>query len=308
MAKFDIKSYIKNVVKSTGYIMTDVAKETNPIVTDFINTNSDTIKDMYSFVKDFKRNVGQKKEALADNEYAQLAKDTVHNFFDDIKTGKFYNVERSKGAEDELMRSMMGDDFNMDFDTDDWDFEDESSGFGNLDEEKSDSLTSSDMDVIGGKITDGISKSNILSADYIVKSSRANTKKVIANNEVLFGRVNTSISAVNASIASLGKAIIPALSTHVDNSSKFYAKTTEQLTEMNEYIKKIYEILDKNVDIKEKEKKARKASTFADSVNYNGVVNLSGWGKSIKKNIESQLGMVTMLTSMIQSFGGQEVW
>ena len=304
MAKFDIKSYIKNVVKSTGYIMTDVAKETNPIVTDFINTNSDTIKDMYSFVKDFKRNVGQKKEALADNEYAQLAKDTVHNFFDDIKTGKFYNVERSKGAEDELMRSMMGDDFNMDFDTDDWDFEDDSSGFGNLDEEKSDSLTSSDMDVIGGKITDGISKSNILSADYIVKSSRANTKKVIANNEVLFGRVNTSISAVNASIASLGKAIIPALSTHVDNSSKFYAKTTEQLTEMNAYIKKIYEILDKNIDIKEKEKKARKSSTFADSVNYNGVINLSGWGKSIKKNIESQLGMVTMLTSMIQSFGG----
>ena len=132
MAKFDIKSYIKNVVKSTGYIMTDVAKETNPIVTDFINTNSDTIKDMYSFVKDFKRNVGQKKEALADNEYAQLAKDTVHNFFDDIKTGKFYNVERSKSAEDELMRSMMGDDFNMDFDTDDWDFDENSSssGFG----------------------------------------------------------------------------------------------------------------------------------------------------------------------------------
>ena len=245
MAKFDIKSYIKNVVKSTGYIMTDVAKETNPIVTDFINTNSDTIKDMYSFVKDFKRNVGQKKEALADNEYAQLAKDTVHNFFDDIKTGKFYNVERSKSAEDELMRSMMGDDFNMDFDTDDWDFDENSSssGFGDLDENNSsDSLSSSDMDIIGGKITEGISKSNILSADYVVKASRANTKKVIANNEVLFGRVNTSISAVNASIASLGKAIIPALSTHVDNSSKFYAKTTEQLTEMNEYIKKIYEI------------------------------------------------------------------
>ena len=307
MAKFDIKSYIKNVVKSTGYIMTDVAKETNPIVTDFINTNSDTIKDMYSFVKDFKRNVGQKKEALADNEYAQLAKDTVHNFFDDIKTGKFYNVERSKSAEDELMRSMMGDDFNMDFDTDDWDFDENSSssGFGDLDENNSsDSLSSSDMDIIGGKITEGISKSNILSADYVVKASRANTKKVIANNEVLFGRVNTSISAVNASIASLGKAIIPALSTHVDNSSKFYAKTTEQLTEMNEYIKKIYEILDKNVDIKEKEKKARKASTFADSVGYSGIVNLSGWGKSIKKNIESQLGALTMVTSMLQAFGG----
>ena len=307
MAKFDIKSYIKNVVKSTGYIMTDVAKETNPIVTDFINTNSDTIKDMYSFVKDFKRNVGQKKEALADNEYAQLAKDTVHNFFDDIKTGKFYNVERSKSAEDELMRSMMGDDFNMDFDTDDWDFDENSSssGFGDLDENNSsDSLSSSDMDIIGGKITEGISKSNILSADYVVKASRANTKKVIANNEILFGKVNTSISAVNASIASLGKAIIPALSTHVDNSSKFYAKTTEQLTEMNEYIKKIYEILDKNVDIKEKEKKARKASTFADSVGYSGIVNLSGWGKSIKKNIESQLGALTMVTSMLQAFGG----
>ena len=60
MARFDPKTYAKNVLRSAGYITVESIKGVNPTLTSYITETASSAKEMYDFAKDFKRNIRNK--------------------------------------------------------------------------------------------------------------------------------------------------------------------------------------------------------------------------------------------------------
>ena len=103
MARFDPKSYAKNVLRSAGYITVESVKGVNPTLTSYLTETANASKEMYDFVKDFRR---KSKDKMNDASGSLLKEVNKHkrNILDDIRTGKFYNPEREKKALDEYMK------------------------------------------------------------------------------------------------------------------------------------------------------------------------------------------------------------
>lgn len=286
--KTSINSYVKNATKSVAYITVEALKEVNPVISDFAETNADAVKEIYQLARNHKKVIRSGKEALADNEYMKIAKETASNFMDDLRTGKFYNVDREKATDQTLFEGFgMGD-----FDFDDSDF--------NWDEDEDDELTTSSMDKIGEKISQSTGKAAIASADYIVKSSRADSKANRAHNDILFGQLNTGLVAINTTIAALGKDLLPSATGHFENSSKFYEFMTQETAKQTAYLEKIYNIMEDRFVPKEKSYK-KKANPWYDIFGNGDSLDLAEYGKYIKNNVKDTMSLFTTMASMFEA-------
>ena len=286
MSTFNPVQYVKNVTRSVGYVAKESLKELNPTIAEFADTNNDTIREMYSAARDFKKNAKSGAQRLAESEYVKIGKETMLNFFDDLRTGNFYNKERSESS----AAAAAG----LNFD-DDWDIDAEVN-FGE-DDDNSDTLTMSGMDEIGSKISQANAKATILSADYIVKANKATTKSMMAHNEMMFGKVQTSIAGINSTIASIGQSSLKAASAHYENSTKFYDFMTKQTAEQTGYMKQIYELLNARFNPKKTERSFGK-NAYRDIVGYNGTPDLAAWGKNIKSNFDDMMSLYTSIGGM----------
>ena len=288
MSTFNPVQYVRNVTRSVGYVAKESLKELNPTIAEFADTNNDTIREMYSAARDFKKTAKSGAQRLAESEYAKVGKEAITNFFDDLRSGNFYNKER----EDAAGVAALG----LNFD-DDWDI-DEEVNFGE-DEEPSDSLTMSGMDTIGDKIAQANAKATILSADYIVKANKATTKSLIAHNEMMFGKLQNSIVGVNSTIASIGQTSLKAATSHYENSTKFYDFMTKQTAEQTGYIKQIYELLDSRFNPK-KTAKPSGMNAYQSVMGFSGIPDIAAWGKNIKNNFNDMaslyMGMGSLFT------------
>lgn len=296
MAAFNLKQYVKNVSRSAGYVITETAKELNPTIAEFAETNGDALKEMYSAVRDYKKILREGKEAVANSEYRQIAKETVSNFLDDLKTGNFYNKERVKKNE-------MSFGFDTgDFDFDDWNNIDENWGEGSSDD---DSLTFGAMDTIGQKMSMASGKAAMASADYVVKAGRANTKTILAHTDLMFGKVNTSLSVINSTIASVGKASVESAATHYNNSTKFYTTATEELAKQTGYLTQIYDLLKDRFTPKEKQSSQLK-NRYGSVVSYDGIPDVKEYMGLVKENLREStwISAATSILGTLSAFEG----
>lgn len=288
---FNAKAYVKNATRSIAYVATQTIKETNPYISDFAETNSDVFKEMYSAVRDYKKHMRLGKQAIADSEYMKIAKETVTNILDDLKTGNFYNKERSDHLEKGALGLDIGDDWDMNLDDIDIDFGDDD-----------DSLTFSGMDDIGEKIVKGTGQTTLRAADYIVKSNRATSKGILAQNELLFGKLNNSLYGINSTIASLGKSIMEPMSTHFQNSTTFYENNTKMMAEQTGYLKQIYEMMNTRFNPPKREA-AKMKNKYSDVFGYGGVPDLREYAKVVKGNFEESMSLFTSILGMLNMDG-----
>lgn len=293
-ANFNITTYVKNATRSLGYVAMDTIKDVNPVIADFADTNTDALKEMYNAVKDFKKTARQSKQSIANSEYTKIAKETVGNFLDDLKTGNFYNTERQNRAESSMMSSM-----GFDLDDDDWDMNFDDTDF---DDNSSDDLTASTMDSIGQKIAQASGKAAIQSADYVVRANRATNKALMAQNEVLFGKLYSGLAGVNTTIASIGKSLIPAASTHFENSSKFYDFTSKELTKQTGYLEQIYGLMNARFN-PPKQTSSRQRSRYGSAVTSTGMIDIAAYGDIVKENFKQMTDLVTSMASMLNMGG-----
>lgn len=298
MAKFNPKSYAKNVMRSAGYIGVETIKGVNPSLTSFISDSSSTIKDMYSTAKELRRgDTTILKKIFGDNE--ELLKNvekTKHNILDDIRTGKFYNPEREKKSIDAYMKNEMGFDFNfddMDFDIDENYGEDKSSssgdGFGSL-----------------SKVQQMVTAA---STDEITRNASKNTSTSISANAKLFGQVNNSLTIINSSILAFHQDLATPLNNHIINSSNFYQAATEQLANQTAILEHMNNILSERFEPKKNGFGNSSTSTW-DEVMGDGLPNLSNLASHAKKAIKSSdLGLMGSMfgpdmISMLAEAGG----
>lgn len=293
---FNMKDYIRNATRSIGFVVGQSLKDMNPAIAEFKETNSEIIKEMYSAVVNYKKNESLNKLGALKDEYKSIATDTVRNFFDDLKTGKFYNEDRVKQSQDKQTNAMMG------LGDDDWDFD-----FDDIDEigdnKDQDPLTGDRMDHIGGKISSAVSTAAMRSADFIVKSNNVNFSQMMAHNESLFGRLNNSLLGVHNAIMATSKASTEAAINHYDNSTKFYDYMTKQSAEQTGYLKQIYELLNNRFNPTVKDIKSKKL-TISDIIGANGTPDLARYFEHVKSNVKNSMSMITSISDMFGSMGG----
>ena len=293
----NITQYVKNVTKSAGYILFDTVKDLNPSLSEFYENNNQVIKDVVSQAKNIRKILRDGKDAVADNEYSIVARDTVHNFLDDLKTGNFYNRDRKEDYDKKAMEA-------MGFSLDDWDMSspvDENHGEGSpTPNEIADQnmLTADKMDAIGQKISQATGRASIGSADYIVKSSRATFNKLFAQNEKLFAGLNNNIAGLNNNLSVVGKNIIDPLNKHIVNSAKFYQVMTEQTSKQTALLENINNLLTERYGEKKKDKKVSKLG-YDDVVGSNGTLRIEAYVDLVKANFASMTELITGMASMM---------
>ena len=114
-----IATYTKNVAKSIGYSVIDEIKNSNPAIKAFGENNADVMKSTYHAITHMKQTVSLLSQSILDSKAGALGKQAVSNIKEDLKTGKFYNMERKQKSESAVASSWMS----VDGDEDDFDFE-----------------------------------------------------------------------------------------------------------------------------------------------------------------------------------------
>ena len=115
--------YMRNVGKSFGYAFAETFKTNNPTVTAMFGQTKDFSGKLYSGIKDFKSNFKDFTTTGFGKDVKDITKEGFSNVLSDLKSGKWYNTERSE----KLMAESMGMDFESfdDFGDFDFDFDDE---------------------------------------------------------------------------------------------------------------------------------------------------------------------------------------
>ena len=286
-------------------------KSYNPTTAAFADSAKEFGSDLYRSIKDFKENkadietekglTGQLKSGLFE---------IKSNLIEDIKTGNFYNKQRVKQSEDAMMGAMFGEDFNDGFEDFDFEFEDDESfddaGNDNSDIEETASLISSSnkelagaIDVVSQKNAGAISMATVESADYIVQAGKQNSKAIYSLANRGFNQVSTGLAAVNSNISNLVKLGEP-LTTHMQNASVFYTKSTENQEKALQLLEKI---ANNTAPLEDKKNYGSSAKNTIDSLLTDGALDIGAYFDMVKENTKS---MTDMAKGMLDIVGGVE--
>lgn len=302
MAMTRIDQYVKNLVRSTVFTAADVVKsDLAPDTVEFIQANKQVFTTTYSLLKNPKAGFKKSVEAIQDSKIYKALDYGLKNTLEDLRTGNFYNVERKDRDEARLAgmdASNMGDlsEFGID---DNW----EKNLGNNTKPERSNVITSGDEAVINA-VEGSISASTsanvnaiIGSADAMVKTSRANTAMLYAQNEKLFGAIHKDIMGIGSMMNEASKIQTAAMQNIDKNSSTYYTQSIKLDTERNAILKEMLEMqreMYKTSAAKEKAEKDKQSSKKKlrwSDVQYNGMVDLGNYSKLVNNNIKNLTSM-----------------
>ena len=293
-------TYVKNVGKSFGYAAIEAVSSRNQFLSD-TKENMDSIKDLYSEIKDF---ASSPMDKIKNNQklmsYSSDLKDGYKNLISDIKTGNLYNKSRS----DEVFSKALGLDFDFDSMFDDIDLD---ADLKDLESTTATTITDSTdreivaMDTVGSAVATAVSSATARSAEYIVGANAESTRMLMEQNRHLFNTVSTGLIGVNKTLGEIHKLSQP-LTDHMKNSVTFYTKSTENQEKM---IKLLEQIADQTKPPEVKKTSGRSADNgISNFITSGGSLNISGMKSMLKKNAKnayesSMLGMILGMSDMM---------
>ena len=293
-------TYVKNVGKSFGYAAIEAIGSKSSFLSDS-NDNADTIKSLYSDIKDF---ASSPMDKIKNNQkvmsYSNDLKEGYKNLISDIKTGNLYNKSRS----DEVFSKALGLDFDFDSMFDDIDLE------GDLEDiSKATASTITDstdreivaMDTVGSAVATAVSSATARSAEYIVGANAESTRLLMEQNRHLFNTVSTGLIGINKSLGDLQKLGQP-LTDHMKNSVTFYTKSTEN---QEKIITLLTQIADQTKPLDAKKASGGKSASLESFLTASGAINLSGAKSLLKKNAKNALesSIFGMMIGMMDMMG-----
>ena len=308
-----VSSYIKNVGKSFGYALGDTLEEYNPVLKNIHKQVKDTKEEIYDNIKEFKAPLTDKVNSV----YATVKKEsnTVwKNFKSDVKTGKFYNKERASSNDDAMMKALGFDmdEFNLDFD-DNWD------DFGDEDDFNDDVSSKIEvnsgvqntkaiigsMDTVGASIANTVAGTTVESAAFLAENSNQNTKALYSLNQKGFNTMSTALLSVNNTIASFAQIGEP-LTTHMQNSSVFFTKTTETLNQMNQTLQQIAKNTTPAKDNSNNNYRSA-TGTLSDILDSDGVIDVSSYIDMVKNNFSDYKDIADMAVGAVKAQKGKQI-
>lgn len=287
-------SYAKNVGKSISYSVIDQIKESNPVITGFVNTNKDTIKSVYNAIAHVDKTYGSITQELMDSKYGELGAHALQYVKEDLRTGKWYNLERKKKTDDAAMEaSGWGED------DDDFGFEAMANGdypFGEDDDESLESM----VDLVGQKSSKAISEAIVQSTEQSI-NVQANLAKASADQQqAIYANLHAGMGTINENIGKLIEIANGPMTTHMENSKTFYESESSLSKERNDILKGI---LDIQKSIYRREEKAQNSKiTMYSIMDENGMPDLDLYFERVMKNInDNSGGMMDMVKEYVEN-------
>ncbi len=289
-------TYIANIGKSVAYASVDQIKKSSPAIKEFAEQNAELGKIAYQSVADFKGTQKRIADYITKTKVAEAAVVYKKALFEDLKSGKFYNRERIDQMETRSAGSFLSMDDDDPFANLESDFGD-GSGSSDLDDTFSswdnigddDLFMADNIDNVGSKVTQGVAMATARSAEYSVNAAKENTNILTKHSEMMFNKVNMSMSAMNSNISSLITFNDEVMKTHVENSRNFFDHATTKLDEIADYAKKIYDnqntLYQSNTSNKSKNKIG-----YGDIVGSEGTVDLKQYINKVKQNVANSSG------------------
>lgn len=293
-----VASYIKNMGKSVTYAAIDEVKKNAESSANFVETNKDLFKSIYSAGKNYKKTVSHGRLAIRNSKIFEAADAGIKATLEDIKTGNFYNTKRIDEFNTKAAGSLLSDDefedFDMDFsfDDEDFDFEDDSDSGSSTPP-----ITKGDV-YVGSAVSRATQMSAELTANtiaktgkFIVDANKASTAILLSQNAELMAGVRTSISGVHNSINDIYKFATSTIQTHAENSKTFFEQNTNMMQEQTAILK---EMLEMQRELYKKEDSKSSSSggtiTYDDVVDAYGMPDLKEYAKIIRQNIKKASG------------------
>ena len=276
-----VSSYVKNIGKSLGFTAIDVLKENAEGISEFLESSEDVMKNMYSSVTGFKKNMKSVDKESKAGQIFEALDFGLKSIKDSIKTGDFY----AKAKEDSVAERALGldDDMGMDFSFDD---DDEPSSSGS-----------------SGSLADSFDKAIGAAANAQTLATKEGTALVIESNKVHtkvmmgeFNKINASIGSLYNAVSTTNQFLTGPMQAHLENSKLYYETTTKLLQEQAAMTK---ELLEMQRNLYSKKRDEYRESALDKSMKYNGGIDLQGYMDTVKKNMKTMfdgggLGMLDM--------------
>lgn len=291
-----VQSYVKNLGNSIKYAAIDVVKEMNPHIGEVIDTNSELFKEISYVVRDRKTMVSRVSRLMKSSKVYEAGDEMITSVFEDIASGNLYNRERKSKFEARALGMedlISGVDFEIDEDFGDFDDFDISDG---------DEFIADVVDSSAKASASMISSSIARSSEYIVQSQRSMYEHSMMHNSLLFGNMNSMLSAINNNISNVVVFNDKAQRIHIENSKKYYEETTNLLRENTALLKELVE-MDRNRYNKELKDQKSTGSTpirYEDIVSASGIPDLKQYFKNVGRNINNELSSFTGMTDMFE--------
>lgn len=272
-----VTAYIRNVGKSVAYKMGDQVKDISPNISNFLETNDDMFKTVYSATKNYKQTIKKIDRDFRRSNTYKTAKEILANAKEDLRTGNFVNRER----EEKMQMEAMGLDF--DFDMDDIDFESSDDSSNGNHSVNSDYLQAKSTTILSAAISDGARSQNQAIMDQnelIVNTSIASTKAMNVQAERIFTGMLKGFNGVNAGIGLIASVMTGPVTTYLEESTKFMTDTSNKLEEIRGYLKETTEMQRNLYKVQQEEYKSNRY----DDVTAGGGVDLNAYAKNILKN------------------------
>ena len=277
-----VTEYVKNVGKSIAFASIDAVKEQTPGIKDFLDTNDDIFKEVYSSVKNYRNTIKTAEKSIKQSNVYQAVEAGIKNMIEDAKTGKFYNDRTGEVGE-----SALGfDDFDSDMEF-------------STSEESSSSSSSSDSfsDAIGAAAT-AQATAVAQSTNMIVQSNKASTKLIMAHMDRTNAALTSSIGSVYSAVSMTNAFLHGPMKAHLENSRRFYEESLKSTNEINLMLK---EMLEMQRNLYKAEGAKQKESRLDQSMGYDGSIDIRGYAKNIKSNVEDiadELGLSALKMDM----------
>lgn len=279
-----VTEYIKNVGKSVGYATIETVTEPTENVRDFIESNNELFKTIYSATKNYRQTMVLIDRNIKKSKIYEAANLGMKALTEDLKTGKFYNKDR----EDRYgMSGLMGDEFAdfSEFENDnfgDWDDDDE----GGDDEESSSvkataASTSKLSSVINGA-SEAQSEVIVASAQALAGVNQASTKLLYTQSAKIHSSLMSGFSGVNAGLNTVNAILSGPLNNYMNESTKFYNDMSTKIAETNAYLKELTEMQRNLYKVQQQE---YKRSKYDEITTAGGGPELTAYAKNIYKNI-----------------------
>ena len=295
-------TYIANLGKSVTYSTVDRLKNMNPALSDFADQNEELGRVLYESVKDFKGTTKKAAKYVSESAVGEFAKEYKKAFFEDIKSGKFYNKEREDSLNTRAAGDLLADDddpfANLDAllnDNNSSSSKSSKSKWDNMSED--DRQTSKMMDTVGNKVTNGVAMATARSAEFQVEAYRDGLNKQQKHAEFLTNKINAGLAGMNSTIAKLVEFNDKAFSVHIENSRNYYTEMTKLTRENNKLLQQLVQYNSNMYDKKEQQKAKSSTSRFSD-ITSGGMPSLKAYSKNVLNNLNAATGGILDMNNM----------
>ena len=273
-----VTEYVKNVGKSIGYSAVDYFKGSMSDSSEFIESNQELFRDIVVATKNYKRTLAAADRAVRQSKIYEAGTELKKTLFESIRTGKFYDEERENYYRGKAAGSM-GDMSDMD----DWGFDTDQFDVGSESFDEADSAN-----IVSSAVKDStVAQANVIakSSEYLAEINKASTRLLFTQGERMYSVVNGGLANTQSLLTRINDFLMGPMTTHMENSKKFYETTTNAINEINANLKELTE-MQRNLYKREQAKLEESAFSRAGGVSP----DLRSYAKEIKKNFMEVLG------------------